>query len=74
MKIRVQKLSHPRYSWEVICPKKIFGERIRKPFKIKADAERFKGELMAKYQDQTVAPLNPDLQLLMSRWQSKLTI
>ena len=74
MIIRVQKRLHPRYKWEVLCPKKVFGKRIRKPFKTKADAEREKAKLMAKYQDETVAPLDPDLHLLLARFQNKLSV
>jgi integrase len=74
MKIRVQETEHPRYKYEVVCPPKFFGKRIRKPFKTKAEANAEKMKLLAKYEDSKSGPLDPDVHVLMQRYQKLLNV
>ncbi len=74
MKIRVQERKHPRYKWEVVCPKKIFGVLIRKPFKTKAEANAHKIKLENDLLDQKEGKLDPDVRVLMQRFQKLLSV
>jgi integrase len=74
MKIRVQPREHPRYKYEVVCPAKFFGKRIRKPFKTKAEANAEKIKLENDLLDQKEGKLDPDVRVLMQRFQKLLSV
>ena len=73
MKITVQKSPHLHWNWEVYAPKKLFGKLIRKGFKTKPEAKSFKADLMRKWQGQRATPLVPEVQLVVARYQDRLT-
>ena len=73
MAIKVQQSKHADYAWEVYASKKHFGKLIKKGFKTKREAERFKNELAAKERIQTI-PIDPKVALMVARYQEDLTL
>ena len=63
-----------RYKYEVMAPAKLFGKRIRKYFKTKAEANDFKLEMETKLQNEKLSPLPPDIHLCAARYQKSLTV
>lgn len=73
MAIKVQQSKHADYAWEVYASKKHFGKLIKKGFKTKREAERFKNELAAKERTQTI-PIDPAIAVMVARFQADLTL
>jgi len=71
--IRIINSSHPRYAHEVIVPARAFGKRVRKRFTSKTKAEAYRREVLAKLDSATLAPLQRDIHLIASRYQSEFT-
>jgi len=65
-----RKASH--YKYEVLAPAKLFGKRIRKKFKTKANDCKLKME--TKLQNQRLTPLDCDIHLCAARFQKLLTV
>jgi len=63
-----------RYKYEVLAPAKLFGKRIRKPFKTKAEARDYKLGLETKLQNEKLMPLDQDVHMCAVRFQKLLTV
>ena len=61
------------YKWEVQAPAKLFGKRLRKKFRTKAEASGYKLELEIQLQNKRLAPLSEDIHLCVYRFQKVLT-
>lgn len=57
----------------VTAPAKLFGKRLRKYFKVRADAEAYRATLLAELDSHRLAPLDRDIHLIASRFQSEFT-
>jgi len=62
------------YKWEIQAPAKLFGKRLRKKFRTKAEANGYKLELEIKLQNQKLSPLDRDVHLCAYRFQNLLTV
>lgn len=71
--VRIVRSSHPSYNYEVTAPAKVFGRRVRKRFKVRADAEAHRATLLAEHDAQRLAPLDRSIHLIASRYQSEFT-
>lgn len=74
MKARLVESTHNDFKWEVYAPAKMFGKRIRKGFKNKTEATRYKNQLNNEFENNQIAPLDPKVHLLVARYQNQLSL